>query len=578
MHTFGTAFGEDLHSGSHNPGAVDPQSHRVPQSFAFATPGTLFQQILTMVKSPTRAGAGGRNLPTHRRGTRASKRLNGYDGLGSCIPDDPPETDPEEMEETEDDDDGEQYAEEIAEENVEDDDDDDGEDDDVSSESEDDDPDAPVLKLSKKDCRHPDNRAKKSKTHIQISTKKRNKPSKGDKSGSTTKKKAKGKRQDSPVSVLTEATEATTVPEGSSVSDSFRANKEQRRTQSVGSMSKSAQKNVKKLQHQLNDHARKYNEMQKEKEDLEQKVKSLEGEKNDLSASLEDAMASNVKEDILESVVAAIKKGLKKCFRTTKFVNSDRGLFDLTMRVIDVVSMEDLVHKPNETQQQHRKIEQKRMVFFKQYGKIVARELNTHRNYVQVELKKICLKWMVDNKTNKLFTVEDLEFAIKRDFSSIQDDPEKLKYFHDLLDYYVDRMVPAVAGNTNASFGRHTRHFEPLCTAEVPNCVEKNKLKVPPTTEAFILLLVKNCDIKWEAMNDWDVAQKHPGPYPRYMKSKPDKNLRWKTKYTDNASGQSKFGGWSKEGIKEFVRLKDMITEVRKNKELCLAVDTETMQ
>jgi hypothetical protein len=123
--------------------------------------------------------------------------------------------------------------------------------------------------------------------------------------------------------------------------------------------------------------------------------------------------------------------------------------------------------------------------------------------------------------------------------------------------------------------------FCPLCTAKFPTSgiVFPGKTIVPPGTEALIYLFIKNAKSKWEAMFDHEVLKgftnKKLHPFPRWSKLKPDENVQWKTLYSDQASGQSSFGGWKVDGLREYARLVAMMKQVRKNKTLCLKVDTE---
>lgn len=53
---------------------------------------------------------------------------------------------------------------------------------------------------------------------------------------------------------------------------------------------------------------------------------------------------------------------------------------------------------------------------------------------------------------------------------------------------------------------------------------------------------------------------------PKFMQ----KNLEWKTLYSDTASGQNPFGGWKVDGIKEYNRLLTVMLTVREDEDLCL--------
>ena len=192
-------------------------------------------------------------------------------------------------------------------------------------------------------------------------------------------------------------------------------------------------------------------------------------------------------------------------------------------------------------------------------------------------MKKAALAWLSEhqatNTDQKLPDADDLEFVIKRDFSKLdpdkEADKEKLQYYLDLLDWYVKKLVPTVAGCK--LFDAKIRHFEPLSSSEIPN--SEGKLRVPPSTEAFTLLMYKNCKSKWEAMHNHTEIKKLKLAFPRYSKREPEQNKEWNTLYSDAASGQNKFGGWKKAGLKEFIRLQAVISKAREEKERVLEVD-----
>jgi hypothetical protein len=102
-----------------------------------------------------------------------------------------------------------------------------------------------------------------------------------------------------------------------------------------------------------------------------------------------------------------------------------------------------------------------------------------------------------------------------------------------------------------------------------------NKERVPPSTEAFALLVFENCYDKWKNTHEYlqDPNNKDK-KRPRYEKKKDPNSIKFKGLYSDPNSGQAKFGGWSDEGLVRFYDLCKQISDNRKeNKEHIEAMD-----
>ena len=99
------------------------------------------------------------------------------------------------------------------------------------------------------------------------------------------------------------------------------------------------------------------------------------------------------------------------------------------------------------------------------------------------------------------------------------------------------------------------------------------KLIVTPGSEAIVFLFIKNARTKWESMYDWEVVKgytdRRKNPFPQWSPRDPEKNLEWKTLYSDSNSGQNPFCGWKKAGLKEFNRITKVMIAVRKDTKLC---------
>jgi hypothetical protein len=132
---------------------------------------------------------------------------------------------------------------------------------------------------------------------------------------------------------------------------------------------------------------------------------------------------------------------------------------------------------------------------------------------------------------------------------------------HAGIDFYTDKMVPAVAGVK--LWGPSIRHLEPMIESFLPK--QPGKLLITASTKAFVLMLYKNGWSKWKAMIEWkkDMANKKK-PYPKYNPKKPNENKAFATPFSSGNCGQQKYGGWNDEGKDFYMNLQCRIQDSRK--------------
>jgi hypothetical protein len=192
------------------------------------------------------------------------------------------------------------------------------------------------------------------------------------------------------------------------------------------------------------------------------------------------------------------------------------------------------------------------------------------------------MKWAIETNREELPTPAYLEkYILNRSMSfilptAVDLDPvvrqqriEKHRTVCEFFDFYTDRMIPTVAGAR--LFHSGVRHFEPMTTSVIPN--SGADLRITSSTEAFTALLYKNGWKKWNAMLKFDrenpktgaVPKKKTKRYPVFKPKKPDENKEWMTPYTDSQCGKKPLGGWNKEGRLEYLRLKRIVLNSRKN-------------
>jgi hypothetical protein len=123
----------------------------------------------------------------------------------------------------------------------------------------------------------------------------------------------------------------------------------------------------------------------------------------------------------------------------------------------------------------------------------------------------------------------------------------------ELFEWYWDDLLPAVAGNIYWREG--IRHFMTISMAN-----HKNKMCIPCSTEAMCVLIYENCVDKWVAIFNFKEGERGK----KIPKKKDDPlSSQFKAKYSDAASGQAKYGGWSNQGLLRFNTIKDKIKEGR---------------
>jgi hypothetical protein len=282
------------------------------------------------------------------------------------------------------------------------------------------------------------------------------------------------------------------------------------------------------------------------------------------------------------SIDSFVKKVTKLQFRHTKFTKTEKEfrkrVADPTMDALEIGSLH---HEAGESKQEAAKVEQMREDFFQTWSGVMAGSMNEVRNYRQGRVKAACVeKWMVPNKKTELFPTKDLFIVMKRDFSEWEPnfdaegkvidegDPEKLKYYHDLFDWYIEHMLPAICGSND--FPAKIRHFQPVSTARYDDNAADSlagKLICPPSQEAMALLYFTNARKKWEMMYDWEHVQgkqdKEQFPFPQWSPKDREVNKEWKTLYSNPHSGQDPFGGWKKTGLHKFNEYCRMMKKVR---------------
>lgn len=160
-------------------------------------------------------------------------------------------------------------------------------------------------------------------------------------------------------------------------------------------------------------------------------------------------------------------------------------------------------------------------------------------------------------------TVEDMHKVVFRELAVTKEvetedgkkemevDEEATEYLTFIFEWYYTQYLPCIA--MNKWWGEEKHHKGCASTIHLPN--EPNKLMVPPSTEAFALIVYDNCYIRWKAMLEFRKDPANKGkPMPKHKKSDPNTEI-YRGKFTDGAAGTARYGGWNVRGRNLFVQL-----------------------
>jgi hypothetical protein len=326
--------------------------------------------------------------------------------------------------------------------------------------------------------------------------------------------------------------------------------------------------------------------LEKENDELAAKLKALEEEK----AATEKRLASSitVREELVgkyhsalatvggrkssslaknAGMVMQIKKVTKKkLWRMVKFIGNDAQLMKAARMVLDLLNLKDYLHKEGETDDRKKDIDVRVAEWLALYSTDVRAAINENRSYVQSEMKKIALGWLKQGKT--LLPFEDFKKIALRDLADRDGNYDET--LEEQFDLYLV-MVSACAGS--ATYGDKQRRSDPVSTASFGN-----KLAVPPSTEAMVLVMYENCHQKWLNMHQRKEIDKIPGDIPKYSSRRHEETKEWMGKYSDSCSGNSPYGGWGADGIKQFNELKKEIATLREEPPAgFLEIETDAM-
>ena len=296
----------------------------------------------------------------------------------------------------------------------------------------------------------------------------------------------------------------------------------------------------------------------------------------------------NDKDDPNKKLIKEIIKVV--IWRRTKFLTSDDQEETLALEVYAAINI------ANKGVEGHEK------AFVEHNKAFITSELNEMRSYVQTNAKDFAAyPWMAANNGH-LPTVDEVFACVTRQPLPVE--PVAKTRAELVWVWYWDEYLPRIAGN-RFHWSTAKRHYElisesPVTTqvgnptasrssAKKPTAKGKKKapvplpavpLNIPPSTEAFGMVLYESCFAKWQ--HEFPLKQAHPNKkisFARPPKGKENleyevvgKRLylydkKYRGLYTKSDAGRGKFRGWTAVGMARFIKHREDIVKVRDHKD-----------
>lgn len=125
-----------------------------------------------------------------------------------------------------------------------------------------------------------------------------------------------------------------------------------------------------------------------------------------------------------------------------------------------------------------------------------------------------------------------------------------------LLLWFLDKLMPMVAGADNGYYGPHNRYYKKL--TDIVKFGKFERTMLSPSTEAFAMAAYENNYEKWVKQFTWQ--DKNPGA--RLPTKGPEADELNTAKWSSNKKGQTE-GGWSKEGFEAYNAYLEQVKTMR---------------
>ena len=288
----------------------------------------------------------------------------------------------------------------------------------------------------------------------------------------------------------------------------------------------------------------------------------------------------------------------KKCFALVKAVD-EKTLKNATAWCRKRI-------KPEILEDLHPKIRKDAIACWeKRYCDFVRIGLNDRKNNIQQEMRKLLLLLFGEDPeaADDIPIDPDLILELVKREGLVKEkggpNKEDLALRQAQFDLIVDLFMPKISGDT--AWGKNHRHTTPMVNAMQPE--ERNLGMMQCVTEsdlAYLHILFDNYHDQWQweklriqkklsvFPENYEIEEargkmshpdpKHPGnPKRPHIFHQPKPGTKW----TNSEGGRCKFGGWSKKGLKVYLKVREELAGLyadKKEKARILKVDQECLQ
>ena len=235
----------------------------------------------------------------------------------------------------------------------------------------------------------------------------------------------------------------------------------------------------------------------------------------------------------------------EKVWRSLKFVSSEKQMRQLA--IIALKHSQLYGHFTEDGQ-----LTQTGAQFIEDHASEINTILNEHRSYCQTAMKDVCMAYMKDNDLKAMPSPVEFTKIITR----TKNVDKKL------FAWWWEEYMPKAAGSAKI-WNKKVKYFGLLSTHAPPN--NPNQVYITPSTEAWGLLLIMNCRLRWPKLLEHKAKSSDRICYTTSAKKGQEKagttyidltqNPEFQGLYTKADSGQKQFGGWSTQGLKQYADL-----------------------
>lgn len=276
--------------------------------------------------------------------------------------------------------------------------------------------------------------------------------------------------------------------------------------------------------------------------DLEAKLqKKLRDEETSKVATIKSTKDDSIPTEELTKVANITKTFL---WQTRKFLTTPEEVTEGTAEVYDYYIGHDPKDDPDE---------RKKNAWIAVFRDKVRESCNKRRSYLAQQLKKLAFDLLDDDKFCTTVRLEDgTEKRILLSSQLVLECATRTIANLEIFKWYWNEVLPKIVEKND--WDTCNRYYNK--PSKMMNKELKKKM-FPSSHEAMIVVMWKNCEVKW--VKQWEITKQAASDGRKVTK----KEMKMNGKYSSSDKGQRDCG-WSKDGLKEYNRIVNLIKDSRK--------------